>query len=89
MKIFYKIVRPINIWWNNINLKFTFKNKYNISKKFFINILDNLSQDENNLILIMTKYTRDFIKKIFLKVPNLGLYRENRFYYKFPIKKNI
>ena len=49
-----------------------------------LKILDNLSQDENNLIFIISKYETDFISHFFSKVPNLGLCGENGFFYKYP-----
>ncbi len=52
--------------------------------KGLLKILDNLSQDENNLIFILSKYETDFISHFFSKVPYLGLCGENGFYYKYP-----
>jgi trehalose 6-phosphate synthase/phosphatase len=52
-----------------------------------LKVLDNLSQDENNLIFIMSKYETDFLTNFFSKVPNLGLCGENGFYYKYPKEK--
>ena len=52
--------------------------------KALLKVLDNLSQDENNLIFIMSKYETDFISHFFSKVPNLGLCGENGFFYKYP-----
>ena len=56
-------------------------------KSALLKVLNNLSQDENNLIFIMSKYETDFISNFFSKVPNLGLCGENGFYYKFPKEK--
>jgi len=49
-----------------------------------LKILKILSQDENNLIFIMSKYETDFITQFFSKLPNLGLCGENGFFYKYP-----
>jgi trehalose 6-phosphate synthase/phosphatase len=58
-------------------------------KSALLKVLNNLSQDENNLIFIMSKYETDFISNFFSKVPNLGLCGENGFYYKFPKEKTF